>query len=135
MARFQAPVQPDTHRLWPGLLVWMLAAALMVALDGHAELAQLALVPVLAAAVAALWLPLWLALAAALLAVLGFNVGFVPPRGSFDVDLRAHWLLLLTLGVVSTVVTLLMDRQRRLAAAERAHAQRTQELQIGRAHV
>lgn len=128
MARFQAPVQPDTHRLWPGLLVWGLAAALMVALDGHAELAQLALVPVLAAAVAALWLPLWLALATALLAVLGFNVGFVPPRGSFDVDLRAHWLLLLTLGVVSTVVTLLMDRQRRLAAAERAHAQRTQEL-------
>ncbi|RVU44513.1 ATP-binding protein [Rubrivivax rivuli] len=132
MARLTAPVRPEAHRLWPGLLVWVLAAALMVALDGQAELAQLALVPVLAAAVAALWLPLWLALAAALLAVVGFNVGFVPPRGSFDVDLRAHWLLLLTLGVVSTVVTLLMDRQRRLATAERAHAQRAQDLlQLG----
>ncbi len=131
-ARAQTPAQRRAHRVWPGLLVWALAAALMVALDGHAELAQLALVPVLAAAVAALWLPLWLALATALLAVVGFNVGFVPPRGSFDVDLRAHWLLLLTLGVVSTVVTLLMDRQRRLAAAERAHAQRAQDLlQLG----
>ncbi len=112
-----------------GALAWALAWLAMLLLDGRVDLANLALLPVLAAALAALRWPLGMSLAACAATVLAFNWAFVPPRGSFTVDLHQHALLLLTLLSVSWIITLLMARQRRLVLSERRHGQRARQLQ------
>ena len=93
------------------------------------DLANLAMLLVLASAMAALWLTPAMCLAACALAVLVFNFAFVPPRFTFSVDLHQHALLLTTMLSVSWIVALLMARQRRLAEAERLLAQRARQLQ------
>jgi two-component system sensor histidine kinase KdpD len=113
---------------WPGAIVWLLAWAAMLLFDGRIDLANLALILVLAAALAALWLPAVVSMVACAAAVLAFNFAFVPPRGQFAVELHQHALLLLTMLGVSWLVTLLMAQQRRLAAAERLHALRAEQL-------
>lgn len=113
---------------WPAFAVWAAAWAAMLALDGRLDLASLALLLVLAAAVQALWWPLPLCIAASVAAVLAFNVVFVPPRGSLTVDLHAHALLLATLMAVSGLVATLVSRQRRLAAQAQVHARRAEQL-------
>ena len=130
------PTQPtDTSTVgwwWPALGVWLLAFALMLALDSQLDLAGEALLLVLASAVAALWTPRWVSLLASAAGVQAFNVAFVPPRGSFTVDLRQHALLLGTMLAVSWIVSLLMSRQRQLAAAERQQALQADQLrQLG----
>ena len=109
--------------------MWLVAWAVMLALDRHVGLANLAMILVLASALAALWMPLSLSIAACALAVLGFNFAFVPPRGTLSVDLRQHVLQLVTMLVVSWIVALLMARLRERAAGERLHATRTEQLQ------
>lgn len=120
---------PSSRWTWlPGLAVWALGWAAMAALDGRLDLANLAMLLVLAAACAALWWPAWLAMAAAALSVAAFNWRFVPPRGSFTVDLRQHALLLAAMLAVSWIVALLMARQRRLTEHHRALAAQTEQL-------
>jgi len=112
-----------------GALVWALAWLALVWLDTRLDLANLALLLVLAAALAALWWPPVLSMAGSAVAVLAFNFVFVPPRGSFTVDLHQHALLLLALLSVSWIVALLVARQRHLVASERQQTQRAQQLQ------
>ena len=100
----------------------------MLLLDGHVDLASLALILVLASAVVALWLPLPVSIAACAAAVLGFDYAFVPPRGTFTVDLRQHAFLLVTMLVVTWLVALLVARQRERAAGERLQAMRAGQL-------
>ena len=116
------------RRALAAAVVWLLAWGLMVWLDGRVDLASQALLLVLAAAVAAVGWPLWLSLLACLAAVLAFNFSFVPPRGSFSVDLHQHALLLLTMFAVSVVVAVLMTQQRRLALRERRLARQSEQL-------
>ena len=97
---------------WPGLLVWLLGWLAMLALDGRIDLANLALILVLASALAALWLRPVVSMLVCAAAVMAFNFAFVPPRGSFTVDLHQHALLLATMLAVSWIVALLMARQR-----------------------
>jgi two-component system sensor histidine kinase KdpD len=125
-----APVDaaPGAPARWPALATWALAWLAMAALDGRLDVANLALILVLAAAVAALWWPPLASTAANAAAVLAFNVAFVPPRGVLDVELREHALLLATMLAVSTIVALLVARQRRLAATERELAARAGRL-------
>ncbi len=120
---------PPTPSRWPGALVWALAALAMGVLYPVLDLANLAMLLVLASALAALWLTPAMCLAACALAVLVFNFAFVPPRFTFSVDLHQHALLLATMLSVSWIVALLMARQRRLAEAERLLAQRARQLQ------
>jgi two-component system sensor histidine kinase KdpD len=121
---------PHSHPIrWPGALVWALAALAMGVLYPVLDLANLAMLLVLASALAALWLTPAMCLAACALAVLVFNFAFVPPRFTFSVDLHQHALLLTTMLSVSWIVALLMARQRRLAEAERLLAQRARQLQ------
>lgn len=115
-------------RAWPAALVWALAWLALFALDGRIELAGQALLLVLASSVAALWSPPWLSVALCAAAVLGFNLAFVPPRGSLSVELHQHALLLATMLVVSWIVAWLMARQRRLAARERLHREQAEQL-------
>jgi two-component system, OmpR family, sensor histidine kinase KdpD len=110
------------------LLVWAFAWSLMLALDHMLDLANLALLLVLASAIAGLWLrPAASALACAA-AVLAFNWTFVPPRGTFSVDLRQHvWLLGAMLGV-GWIVAALVARQRALAQSEQRAAAQARQL-------
>ncbi len=123
------PVHDSRPLPWQGVAVWIVAWAVMLALDRHVGLANLAMILVLASALAALWMPLSLSIAACALAVLGFNFAFVPPRGTLSVDLRQHVLQLVTMLVVSWIVALLMARLRERAAGERLHATRSEQLQ------
>ena len=112
--------------------IWALAWALMVWADGQLDLANLAMVLVLASALSALWWPGWLAMLVSLGAVAAFNWNFVPPRGSFTVDLHQHALLLAAMVAVSWIVAGLVLRQRLLLAQARRHAERAEQLrQLG----
>ena len=115
-------------RAWPAAVVWALATAAMLALDGPVDLAGLALLLVLASAFAALWLSPMASLPVCGLAVLAFNWLFVPPRGTLAVGLRQHALLLLAVAVVSGLVSVLMGRQREQAAHGLRQAHRADEL-------
>lgn len=113
---------------WPAFLVWGVAWVLMQTLEGVSDLANLALLLVLAAAVAGLWLNVRESVVVCALAVLAFNWMFVPPRGTFTVDLRQHaWLLLTMLGVGS-VVAALMARQRLMAIQAQSMAEQARIL-------
>ncbi|WP_088282300.1 ATP-binding protein [Ideonella sp. A 288] len=114
---------------WRAVAVWVLGWAAMLGLDERIDLANMALVLVLSAAVAAIWSTHWAALAASAASVLAFNVAFVPPRGALTVDLRQHVLLLVTMLAVSWIVTLLVARLRWHAAQATAHALRADQMQ------
>ncbi|MFZ2987341.1 sensor histidine kinase, partial [Ideonella sp.] len=143
MMVFDVDAPPATvARAWAGALgravraglTWALAWALMLGLDGQVDLAGQAMMLVLAAAIAALWLPLWASLTGSVLAVAAFNWLLVPPRGSFEVDVHAHALLLATMLLVSVIVTALMASQRRLARQlQMQAAQATQLRELGEA--
>lgn len=88
----------------------------MNVLGGSLNVENLPLLLVLSSAMAAIWPSALASIFACFAAVMAFNWTFIPPRGSFAVDLQQHALLLLTVFSVDTVVALLMARQRRLAA-------------------
>ena len=110
------------------LLVWAVAWAVMLALDRTLDLANLAMLLVLASAVAGLWLSPAVSALACTAAVLAFNWIFIPPRGTFSVDLRQHvWLLGAMLGV-GWIVAALVARQRALAQSEQHAAGQARQL-------
>lgn len=113
---------------WKVLLVWAIAAGAMAWLDNQVDLANLAMVLVLASAVSSLWLPAAVSMGLSALGVLVFNVAFIPPRGTFHVDVQRHLLLLGVMLVVSWIVAVLMARLRQAAEAARVHADRADQL-------
>ena len=119
---------PTVSRVIPALLAWAVAWGAMTWLDGQLDLANLAMLLVLASALAALWLPGWASLAGSAAAVLAFNWFFVPPRFTFTVDLRQNVLLLVALLLVNGIVAGLVVRLRRLAETARTVAEREARL-------
>ncbi len=122
---------PSPLTRWPGaisLAAWAVTWGLMLALDGHMDLANLALLLVLGAAVAAIGSSSTVALLACAASVVGFNYAFVPPRGTLTVGLHQHAVLLLAMLAVSGIVTLLMGRLRWHAARAAEHARRSDRL-------
>ena len=113
---------------WPAALVWLTAWLVMFLLDGRVDIGNQALILVLASAVAAFWLPPMASVVTCAAGVLAFNFVFVPPRGTFSVDVHQHALLLVTMLAVSWIVALLMARQRQLAEKERMHLMRAEQL-------
>ncbi|MGY0196549.1 sensor histidine kinase [Leptothrix sp. BB-4] len=118
----------DGRRGWPALAVWAATFGLLFLLDRHIELATGALLLVLGSALASPWGSPGRTLVASGLAVLAFDLAFVPPRGTWQVALHQHVLLLVTVLVVSWIVTLLVARQRALADAARAGERRSEQL-------
>ena len=126
----QTPSESSTPRwrsAWPWL-TWLAGWALMLALDGHLDLANLAMLLMLTSAVASLWLPGGASALASAVAVVGFNWAFVPPRFTFTVDLHQHALLLLAMLVVNWIISGLVIRQRHLADAAHQVAERETRL-------
>jgi len=119
---------PRWPRLAAGALAWAAGWAALLALDGRFDLHNLAILLVCTATVATLWLPPWLAAAAGGAGVLAFNWRFVPPRGSFDVDLQQHALLLGGMVLLNLLVAGLMAARQRQAEQARALAGQAQAL-------
>lgn len=121
------------HHWWPAFAAAVLCLALAHgvarALDGRVDLANLAMVFVLASTLVAFWLPMW---ASALFTVSGvalFNWAFVPPRGSFSVEGHQNLLLLGTTLAVSLSIGWLMDRLRQQADLARRHTEQARQVQ------
>lgn len=113
---------------WLAAGVWAAGWVAMLALDGHVDLANLAMVLVLASALASLWLRASVAVLAGAAAVLAFNFAFVPPRGQFTVDLHQHALLLLAMLLVNWIVAALMVALRQQARHAGEQAARAEQL-------
>jgi len=127
-APIEAPRQRRQSTYWPAAVVWLLAWLAMGLLDERVDISNQALILVLAAALAALWLPAVVSMVVCAVAVMTFNFSFVPPRGTFTVDLHQHVLLLITMLAVSWLIALLMARQRRLAVDAQVQFQRAEQL-------
>ncbi len=123
----RAPIAGVT-RIVPALLAWALAWGAMAWLEGRLDLANLAMLLVLASALSAMWLPGWASMASSAVAVLAFNWFFVPPKFTFTVDLHQNLLLLVALLLVNWIIAGLVIRQRHLADAAQQLAHREARL-------
>jgi two-component system sensor histidine kinase KdpD len=120
---------PDRlHRAGLAALVWGVGWVAMLLLDRSVELGNLVLLPVLAAAIAGLWLSPGVSALVCVAAALAFNWAFVPPRGTFVVDQYQHIWLLLAMLAVAWNVAALVARQRSLAERERRLTTQAQQL-------
>lgn len=115
-----SPPQPALR--WPAILIWVAVWVLLLAADPWLDLSNLSLLLLTGSVAASLFIaPIW-SIAASTLSVVAFNWLFVPPRGSFHVDLPQHLLLLISMVVLNGLVALLMALQRH--ATERSQDQR-----------
>lgn len=119
---------PAWRRPALGALAWAAGWAALFALDGRLDLANLAMVLVLACALATLWLPVAASLACSTVSVLAFNWLFVPPRHTFTVELGQHALLLVATLSVTWIVAGVMALQRATAQRARRHAAEADQL-------
>lgn len=104
-----------SQRWWPAIFIWGIAWISLSWLDPYLDLANLSMVLLIGSAAASLWLtPLW-SIAVSTIAIVAFNWSFVPPRGSFHVDLNQHLLLLIAMVMVNGLIAMLMVLQRRAA--------------------
>ena len=108
------------------VLVWGIALIIFYYLDDKLSLGNLALLMVLASAIASLWLSPRLSMLTSACAVVLFNWLFVSPRFTLIVDLRQDVILLITILVVSSVVSYLMELTRRAADREAKHLLQSQ---------
>jgi two-component system, OmpR family, sensor histidine kinase KdpD len=113
---------------WPPVVVWAVGWAGLMLMDGRVDISNLAMLLVLSSAVAALWLPVSVSLLSNTVAVMAFNWTFVPPRGTFSIDLRQHALLLGAMLVVNSIIAALMAAQRKQARLAERHAVQAEQL-------
>lgn len=111
------------QRYATGLAIWALGWCVLLLLDNHFDLANLSLVLVLTSAIAALWLPVSITLLTSVIALMAFNWAFVPPRGTFAIDLHQHAFLLVAMLVVNVIVAGLMVSLREQTRRAHAHAE------------
>jgi two-component system sensor histidine kinase KdpD len=128
----KSAAQSGLPKIWlellPAALIWAAAWWLLFWLDGRVHLANQALLLVLAAALASLWLPLAAAVAVSLVSVLLFNWSFISPRGSLTVAGNQHLLLLAAMLALSCITALAIASQRRQAALARRQAGQAEQL-------
>jgi len=110
------------QRYATGLAIWALGWCVLLLMDTHFDLANLSLVLVLTSAVAALWLPVSFTLVASVVALMAFNWAFMPPRGTFAIDLHQHTFLLVAMLVVNVIVARLMVSLREQTRRAEEHA-------------
>ena len=81
---------------WPALLIWSAIWLILLAADPWLDLANLSLILLTGSVAASLWLAPLSSIIVSTASVIAFNWLFVPPRGSFHVELPQHLMLLLT---------------------------------------
>lgn len=94
----------------------------MTLLEHKLDIANLAMLLVLASALSSLWLAAWASMLVSAGSMLAFNWFFVPPKFTFTVDIYQNALLLLALLMVNWIIAGLVIRQRHLAQAARTLA-------------
>lgn len=113
-------MKPDRLRALRQWLIWLsvvaIVTAVMVALRGSLEKADIALIYVLCVLVASSQVERFLALTLAFLTFLCFNFFLVPPRYTFAVEDRLDWLILVIYFITAAVGAQLLHRARTLAA-------------------
>jgi len=109
-------------------MVWAIAWIAMTLLEHKLDLANLAMLLVLASALSALWLSGWAIMVVSAVAVLAFNWFFVPPKFTFTVDIYQNALLLFALLLVNWIIAGLVIRQRGLTEAARTLAEQEARL-------
>jgi len=127
-ARSSPKQDRPTYRWALGVAAWAAGWLGMLWLDGRVDLANLAMALVLIAAVATLWLPATLSVLCSSLSILAFNWSFVPPRGTFSVDLPQDGLLLGSMLLVTWIIAALMSRQRAATQRAQLHARLADQL-------
>jgi len=133
----QAPVAPPARSAWRrraagvggAFALWGLAWTGALLVDHHVDLANQAMLFVIASVVASIWLSAPAAFGFALICTLSFDWGFVPPRGSFGVLAGRHAALLAAMLMVSWLIAGLVWRLRAQAAAARDAARWAARLQ------
>lgn len=115
-------------RTGAALLIWGMSWAAMTMLEHKLDLANLAMLLVLASALSSLWLAGWASMLVSAVAVLAFNWFFVPPKFTLTVDIYQNALLLLALLLVNWIIAGLVIRQRHLTQA--AHTLADQEARL-----
>ncbi|WP_158291738.1 sensor histidine kinase [Lampropedia puyangensis] len=118
------------HRWVGGLVVWAVTWAALLVLDPKLELATEAVILLLACALSALTLGLWWTLLASALAVFLFDVSFVPPRGTWVVNVHHDALLLLAMLVVAWIISALVAKLQEALLMTQAHAERAESLRV-----
>jgi two-component system sensor histidine kinase KdpD len=133
LAKVAQPRRPGWRRRLGGGLgavaLWLAAWSGATLLDHHVDLANQAMLFVIASVVASIWLSAPAAFAFALGCTISFNWGFVPPRGSLAVNLERHAVLLLAMLTVSWLIAGLVWRLRAQTAAARDAARWAARLQ------
>jgi two-component system sensor histidine kinase KdpD len=120
---FPESMQAPSVRYPAGLAVWVLGWVALVLLDGPLDVSGLGMLLVLITALGSVWLPLLVTLGLGVLAVTAFNWMFVPPRGSFAIDVTEDAVRLLVMFVLSAIVAGLMAMLRTRAEQARRQAQ------------
>jgi len=113
-----------------GLAIWLLGWCLLLFFDTHFDPVNLSLILVLTSAIAALWLPLSVTLLASVVALFAFNWAFVPPRGTFTINLHQHTVLMIAMMLVNIIIAGLMVFLREQSRRAHAYAQAAEELRI-----
>ena len=113
-----------------GLVIWLLGWCLLLFFDAHFDPVNLSLILVLTSAIAALWLPLSMTLLASVVGLMAFNWNFVPPRGTFAIDLHQHTVLLVAMMLVNIIIAGLMVFLREQSRRAQAYARAAEELRI-----
>lgn len=106
-----------TNRVIVGGGMWLAGWLAMFLLDRHLDLGNLAMLLVLTSALAAMCLPLRFSLLSGSASILAFDWFFIPPRGTFAIDIYQHALMLFVMLTVNIIIVSLMAVQR--AQAER----------------
>lgn len=130
MKAASAPAPGPARPFFWGVVAWAAAWGLMLWLDPGVELANLAMLLVLGAAIATLWLPAAVSILCSTLSVFAFNWMFVPPRGGLTVDVPQDALLLGSMLLVTLIVAALMAVQRSTSNRSQAHARQADQLRV-----
>ncbi len=107
-----------------GIGIWVCGWALMLALSNRLALDTLGMIAVATSVIASLAINLWTSWILATLSTLAFNWLFIPPQGSFLVDLQEHAALLGLVWIISLGMSLLIELQRQYNAWSRRMATR-----------
>ena len=126
----------DPHPVPAPLRPWLTVAGLLAlatllgwVLDAQLTLTSQAMIYVLAVVIAAYRLAWQASLACAVGAVIALNFFFVPPRWTFDVESREHFIALAVMLVVALVISRLASGLRRETEIARVNEQRARQLQ------
>lgn len=118
----------NTRSRIAGICLWLVLIVILLEQPEFLDLQNAPVLLLLVSTVYSLFLPLAWSLLLSAAAVLLLNYQMVPPIKTFDVDLRAHGILLIAVTLVSWIQAYLLRQQKEIAIKEQLQTARTLEL-------